>query len=587
MAAKELADHVLSVRFVILFAIVAVAGLASIHSASNSIRQVADQASGTPSIFLYLFTVSPDRVPAFNEFIGFLGPLLGIALGFDALSSERSQRTLPRLVSQPIHRDDIINGKFAAGVAAIALAVGTVIAVVAGYGIVRLGLVPSASDVTRLVMFFVVSVIYISLWLAVAILFSTLSRRSATTALATIALWLAMTFFAGLLSGAIADAVHPTTATARPSRCWPTPGWSRASTGSARTSSTTRRRRSCSIPRLAPRTLDRGGPAPRSGAADVPLARPEPLPGLVAGRGHGGHRGADLRRGLLGVHAPGDPGLRPAACQPWPVPFWSRRRGRPLPSGWEGVVARSLGEWHYLAQDERSRLGDLIERLLAGKGWEAAHGFTLTDEMCTVIAAQAALVVLGLDLDAYRDVRAIIVHPTTVTSRSPRAGPVPGVMTDSPVDLLGQAHQQRGPVVLAWDAASADARHPGTGSNVVVHEFAHKLDMLDGLVDGTPPVRGREAYDRWVRVCSAEYERLRAGPPDPLLRDYAAQDPGEFFAVAAELLRPAPAHGGAEAGPLRRLRRLLLPGPGGASARRRLRPGSRLRPASGAPPAQR
>jgi ABC-2 type transport system permease protein len=91
-----------------------------------------------------------------------------------------------------------------------------VIALVAGYGMLRLGLVPSAGDLTRLVVFFLVSVIYISLWLAIAILFSTLSRRSATTALATIALWLVMTFFAGLLSGAIADALHPTTSDSPP-----------------------------------------------------------------------------------------------------------------------------------------------------------------------------------------------------------------------------------------------------------------------------------------------------------------------------------------------------------------------------------
>jgi ABC-2 type transport system permease protein len=128
VATKELADHATSIRFVILVSVVALAGLAAIHSASSNIRDAASQASGTPSLFLYLFTVSPDRVPAFYEFIGFLGPLLGIALGFDAISSERSQRTLPRLVSQPIHRDDVINGKFVAGVAAIALAVGTVLA---------------------------------------------------------------------------------------------------------------------------------------------------------------------------------------------------------------------------------------------------------------------------------------------------------------------------------------------------------------------------------------------------------------------------------------------------------------------------
>jgi Mlc titration factor MtfA (ptsG expression regulator) len=204
------------------------------------------------------------------------------------------------------------------------------------------------------------------------------------------------------------------------------------------------------------------------------------------------------------------------------------------------VVAGSLGEWAYLRDEERVRLRDLIAELLANKGWEAARGFALTDEMCTVIAAQAALMVLGQDLDAYRDVRAIIVHPTTVTSTAPRPGPVPGVISAEPIDLLGEAHQQRGPIVVAWDAVLDDVQHPGTGRNVVIHEFAHKLDMLDGLVDGTPPVPRGEAYRRWVEVCTAEYRHLRSRGADPLLRDYAAQDPGEFFAVAAEVFFDQP-----------------------------------------------
>jgi Mlc titration factor MtfA (ptsG expression regulator) len=222
------------------------------------------------------------------------------------------------------------------------------------------------------------------------------------------------------------------------------------------------------------------------------------------------------------------------------VPFWNRRRARSLPSGWRRLFAARVTEWAHLDDDERARLGDLTAQLLAGKGWEAARGFTLTDEMCTVIAAQAALVALELDRDVYRDVRAIIVHPTTVVSRAVRAGPVPGVVTDSPIDLLGEAHQQRGPVVLAWDAVARDTRRLGDGSNVVVHEFAHKLDMLDGLVDGTPPVPRGAALDRWVEVCTRELDRLRSGPPDPLLSDYAAQDPGEFFAVTSEVFFDQP-----------------------------------------------
>jgi len=220
VASKELADHVRSIRFVLIIAIVALAGLAAIHSASRTIRDAAPDASGTPSIFLYIFTLSPDRIPAFDEFIGFLGPLLGIALGFDAISAERNQRTLSRLVAQPIHRDDILLGKFLAGLAAVALAISCVITIVAGYGIVRLGLVPSLADLARLVAFFVVAVVYVGVWLALAIFLSIVSRKAATIALATIAVWLLMAFFAGLISGSIADAVHPTDANSTPEQIY-------------------------------------------------------------------------------------------------------------------------------------------------------------------------------------------------------------------------------------------------------------------------------------------------------------------------------------------------------------------------------
>src|SRR6185295_2494043 len=101
VARKEFADHVHSVRFVILVVLMALAGLASVHSASAPIRDAAGAATDVPSIFLYLFTLAPDRIPAFHEFLGILGPLLGIAFGFDAVNGERSQRTLPRLVAQP------------------------------------------------------------------------------------------------------------------------------------------------------------------------------------------------------------------------------------------------------------------------------------------------------------------------------------------------------------------------------------------------------------------------------------------------------------------------------------------------------
>jgi ABC-2 type transport system permease protein len=214
VARKEFADHIHSIRFVILVVLVALAGLASVHSASGPIRNAASQATAVPSIFLYLFTLAPDRVPAFHEFLAILGPLLGIAFGFDAVNGERSQRTLPRLVAQPIHRDEVINGKFVAGLGAIALALAAVMAVVVSYGMLRLGIGPTTNDVVRMLAFFVVAVVYISLWLALAVVLSVVTRRAATAALAGIAIWLVFTLFGGLIAGLVADTVHPVPSTA-------------------------------------------------------------------------------------------------------------------------------------------------------------------------------------------------------------------------------------------------------------------------------------------------------------------------------------------------------------------------------------
>ena len=211
---------------------------------------------------------------------------------------------------------------------------------------------------------------------------------------------------------------------------------------------------------------------------------------------------------------------------------WWRRAFEP-PEGWQAVAARRLVHFAALDAEERERLGADIGRLLGEKRWEASRGFDLTEEIRLTIAAQAALLILGLDIDGYHDVRSIIVHPTTrvLTPRASR--PVARVVTDAPFPVIGQAHGRRGPVIIAWDAVRRDTRHPERGHNVVFHEFAHKLDMLDGIVDGTPPLADRATLERWVEVCTAEYRALRRGEGG-LLRGYGGTNPGEFFAVATE-----------------------------------------------------
>jgi ABC-2 type transport system permease protein len=209
IAAKEFADHVLSIRFLVLTVVLGLAAAAAVYATAGAIRDIASDASGAPSLFLKLFTVSRGDIPAFTAFIAFLGPLLGIAFGFDAINGERSEGTLPRLLSQPIHRDDVINGKFVAGLSAIAVIFIAVTAVVVAVGIFQLGILPSAEEVARLLIWIVLAVTYVGLWLAIALLCSVVLRRAATSALVAIAVWLLLTLFATLVVGIVAGVLAP------------------------------------------------------------------------------------------------------------------------------------------------------------------------------------------------------------------------------------------------------------------------------------------------------------------------------------------------------------------------------------------
>ena len=227
------------------------------------------------------------------------------------------------------------------------------------------------------------------------------------------------------------------------------------------------------------------------------------------------------------------------SASPWLVGLFRRRRTSTFNDEWRALLDERMVHWGLLDDDERVLLEAITVHLLDRKRWEAANGFELTETVRLVIAAQAALLALGLGIDAFGNVKTILVHPTTQVLRGQRAGPAAGVVTDAPLPILGQT-RFAGPVSIAWDEAADNARHPERGHNVVYHEFAHKLDLLDGMIDGTPPLETQEQIDRWVAVCTREYEDLRAGRGGRLLRDYAAVNTGEFFAVATEVFFDLP-----------------------------------------------
>lgn len=209
VAFKEFADHLLSRRFTIALLLVGLAALVVVYAAAGDIREAAEGASEEEALFIRLFSVGPDQFRTFFGLVGLLAPLFGIAFGFDAVSSERSQGTLPRLLSQPIHRDDVINGKFVAGLSVIALMLAVLTAIVAGVGIFRLGIVPKAAEVGRILLYLLVAIVYAGFWLAFSTLLSVALRRAATAAIAAIGAWLVLALLAGYLFGIIADVVAP------------------------------------------------------------------------------------------------------------------------------------------------------------------------------------------------------------------------------------------------------------------------------------------------------------------------------------------------------------------------------------------
>lgn len=204
---KELADHLHSKRFYLIFALFLITTTASLSGAISSISGSSSDSS--EFLFIKLFTTSSSSIYSFGTFIAFLGPLIGITLGFDAVSNERSQGTLNRLASQPIYRDSIINAKFMAGATLILMMVTFLILYVSGTGMLILGIHPCLEEVLRILCYLLLSAVYICVWLALSVLFSVLSRHAATAALVCISVWLFFSLFMNLVATGIANMVYP------------------------------------------------------------------------------------------------------------------------------------------------------------------------------------------------------------------------------------------------------------------------------------------------------------------------------------------------------------------------------------------
>jgi len=203
---KELADHFSSYRFVIIFALIAMISLISAYMVGLNIRQQLEGVAKPRFIFLMLFT-APGALFSLVQFVAFFGPLVGLILGFDTINRERNEGTLSKLLSQPIYRDVVINGKFLAGVTMITIMLVSIVLVITGIGLLVLGIVPGLEEIWRIVFYLIISIIYIAFWLGVAILFSILFRSTATSALAALAVWIFFSFFVSIGANIVANAV--------------------------------------------------------------------------------------------------------------------------------------------------------------------------------------------------------------------------------------------------------------------------------------------------------------------------------------------------------------------------------------------
>ena len=204
---KELSDHFSSNRFLILLGLIYVAGLSSTYVAVSNIRDVASALD--EHVFLYLFTTGGDVLPSFLTFISFFIPIIGIVFGFDAINSERNSGNLSRLLSQPIYRDSVINGKFLAGITTLAIIISSIVFIIAGIGLFSIGVPPSSEDILRLFFFIMICVVYGGLWMGLSILFSVTMNRTAASILTAIAIWIFIMFFLPIIANAIANATVP------------------------------------------------------------------------------------------------------------------------------------------------------------------------------------------------------------------------------------------------------------------------------------------------------------------------------------------------------------------------------------------
>lgn len=210
---KELADHFGSKRFILLFILIIVLATVSAYQGATYLKNNAANSGSMGSLgfrqgFASIFTGGLGGLP-FTALMVYFGPILGLSLGFDAISKERASGSLSVLLSQPIFRDAVINGKFLAGLAALSLVAASTIGIMTGIAIPIVGFGPTATETTSIIVFTFLTIVYLGFWLALGVLFSTVFKKTATSIIAAVATWIVFSFVISLLASLIATAIVP------------------------------------------------------------------------------------------------------------------------------------------------------------------------------------------------------------------------------------------------------------------------------------------------------------------------------------------------------------------------------------------
>ena len=200
---KELSDHLGSKRYLLLFALIVTLSIASAYQGADFIK------NNPNSSFVDVFAGAQNSSFSFIYLMVIFGPIIGLALGFDAINRERTRGSLSVILSQPIFRDSILNGKFIAGVAALSLLAVSTIGILTGVAIPILGFGPAGEEIVRICMFTLFTILYLSIWLALGLLFSIMSKNTTTSILMSISTWLLFSIIITIAASFIANVAAP------------------------------------------------------------------------------------------------------------------------------------------------------------------------------------------------------------------------------------------------------------------------------------------------------------------------------------------------------------------------------------------